>query len=57
MIFDEQATLEDLKKDEKVIQHILWDIEPKQLMEPDYYITGEGKQAEKDHKRLYLLYR
>ncbi len=55
MIFDEQATLEDLKKDEKITKHILWDIEPKQLMEPNYYITDEGKQ-EKRIIRGYIFY-
>jgi hypothetical protein len=55
MIFDEQATLEDLKKDEKILKHILWDIEPKQLMEPDYYITEDGKQ-DKRIIRGYIFY-
>jgi hypothetical protein len=55
MIFDEQATLEDLKKDGKILKHILWDIEPKQLMEPDYYITGDGKQ-DKRIIRGYIFY-
>lgn len=55
MIFDEQATLEDLKKDGKILKHILWDIEPQQLMEPDYYITGDGKQ-DKRTIRGYIFY-
>jgi len=55
MIFDEQATLEDLKKDGKILKHILWDIEPQQLMEPDYYITKDGKQ-DKRIIRGYIFY-
>ena len=55
MIFDEQATLADIKKDDKVIRHILWDIEPKHLMEPDYYINEEGKQ-DKRIIRGYIFY-
>lgn len=47
MIFDDIALLNDLKKDKAVLKDIIWDIEPKQLMEPRYRITEEGKQEGK----------
>ena len=55
MFFDDNAALADLKKDKKVLQDILWDIEPKQLSEPTYCITAEGKQ-EKRIIRGYVFY-
>jgi len=55
MFFDDNVTLDDLKKDRKVIQDILWDIEPKQLGEPTYCITEDGKQG-KRIIRGYMFY-
>ena len=55
MFFDDNATLGDLKRDKKVTQAILWDIEPKQLSEPSYCITEEGRQ-EKRIIRGYVFY-
>ncbi len=34
MLFDKVLSFHAIKMDKYVIQHILWDIEPKQLMEP-----------------------
>jgi hypothetical protein len=55
MMFDDFALLNDLKKDKEVLKDIIWDIEPKQLMEPRYRITEEGKQ-EKKIIRGYIFY-
>jgi hypothetical protein len=55
MIFDDLALLNDLKKDKEVLKDIIWDVEPKQLMEPRYKITEEGKQEEKII-RGYIFY-
>jgi len=55
MIFDDMALLNDLKKDKKVLKDIIWDIEPKQLMEPRYSLTEEGKRKEKII-RGYIFY-
>ena len=55
MIFDDIALLNDLKKDKEVLKDIIWDMEPKQLMEPRLRITEEGKQVEKII-RGYIFY-
>jgi hypothetical protein len=55
MIFDDIALLNDLKKDKEVLKDIIWDIEPKQLMEPRYSLTEEGKRKEKII-RGYIFY-
>ncbi|MEW6066897.1 MAG: DVU0772 family protein [Nitrospirota bacterium] len=47
MMFDNPGSLSDIKNDPSVLKHILWDISPKQLMEPMYEITKEGKQVKK----------
>lgn len=55
MIFDKPASLTDLKEDTHVLSHIIWDIEPKQIMDPMYIKTPEGKT----HKRIirgYIFY-
>ncbi len=55
MIFDKPASLADLKEDTHVLSHIIWDMEPKQIMDPMYIKTPEGKT----HKRIirgYIFY-
>jgi hypothetical protein len=47
MMFGSLATLNGLKGNKHVLKHIIWDIEPKQLMEPRLRITEEGKQETK----------
>jgi hypothetical protein len=54
-IYDDMATLKELKNDKLVLDRILWDMEPKQLMEPTYTINAEGKQ-EKRILRGYIFY-
>lgn len=42
MMFSKVLSLNDIKKESFVIEHIRWDIEPKDLMEPRSSITDEG---------------
>lgn len=42
MIFSKVLSLSDIKKDQFVIDNILWNLEPKDLMEPRTTITGKG---------------
>src|SRR4030066_974147 len=44
MIFGNITSLADLKRDRWIHKHILWEVEPKQLMEPRCKITQEGKE-------------
>jgi hypothetical protein len=53
---DDLASLDDLKRNPLVFKHIIWDIEPKQLMEPRYTITAEGKKETKKIISGYLFY-
>jgi hypothetical protein len=55
MMFEYSISLNDLKKNKRIHKHILWDIEPKQLMDPKCSITKEG---EKEIKTIsgYLFY-
>ncbi|NWF75695.1 MAG: hypothetical protein HXY53_03820 [Nitrospirae bacterium] len=55
MMFDRLASLSDIKVDNHVIEHIIWDIEPKQLMEPKYRKNEDGK-IEKKILRGYMFY-
>jgi hypothetical protein len=54
-MFDGMATLKDIKRDLSVKKNILWDIEPKQLMEPRCRITKEGKK-ENNIIQGYIFY-
>ncbi len=42
MMFSKVLSLSDIKNEPFVIEHIRWDIEPKDLMEPRSLITDEG---------------
>ena len=55
MIFANITSLDDLKKDKWIYKHIIWEIEPKQLMEPRCRITKEGKEERKTISG-YLFY-
>jgi hypothetical protein len=55
MMFGGMATLKDIKRDLSIKKNILWDIDPKQLMEPRCRITGEGKK-ENNIIQGYLFY-
>jgi hypothetical protein len=52
---DDIATLKELKEDKLVLDRILWEMEPKQIMDPIYTINAEGKQ-EKRILRGYIFY-
>ena len=54
-IYADMATLKEVKNDKLVLDRILWDMEPKQLMDPVYTINAEGKQ-EKRILRGYIFY-
>lgn len=42
MIFDDLLTFEDVKKEPFIIEHILWDIQPKDLLSPRVRMTEDG---------------
>ncbi|MEW5745376.1 MAG: DVU0772 family protein [Nitrospirota bacterium] len=42
MMFSEMLSLEQIKKEQFVIDHIRWDLEPKDLMEPRCKAGDEG---------------
>jgi hypothetical protein len=47
MIFGDITTSSDLRKGKWIHKHIIWDIEPKQLMEPRCKMTKNGKEERK----------
>lgn len=42
MMFNKVLSLSDIKKEPFVIEHIRWDLEPKDLIEPRVIMTDEG---------------
>lgn len=56
MIFGDMGSLKDLKRDIFMHKHILWDVEPKQLMEPRCRIGEEGKETKKNiHGYIFYI--
>lgn len=55
MMFNKVLSLSDIKKEQFVIEHVRWDIEPKDLMEPRYSITEEGVKTREPIKG-YVFY-
>lgn len=55
MMFSKVLSLNDIKKESFVIEHIRWDIEPKDLMEPRFSITEEGVKTREPIKG-YVFY-
>jgi hypothetical protein len=55
MMFSKVLSLNDIKKESFVIEHIRWDIEPKDLMEPRSSITDEGIKTRETIKG-YVFY-
>jgi hypothetical protein len=45
MMYDEMLTLEGISKEPFIIEHIMWDIEPKDLMESRHIKTGTGNEV------------
>lgn len=54
MISENVSSLGDIKKDKYVIEHIIWDIEPKQLMEPHYIKKDDGEELRKEIKGYFF---
>ncbi len=55
MMFSDVLTLEQIKKEPFVIEHILWDLQPKDLMEPRAKVTAEGTKL-RDQIKGYIFY-
>lgn len=55
MLFSEILTLDDIKKEQFVIENIRWDLEPKDLMEPRYATKPEGLER-RDAIKGYIFY-
>lgn len=54
-MFNKVFTLDEIKQEPFVIEHIRWDMEPKDLMEPRIKVTDEGVQRREDIKG-YVFY-
>jgi len=55
MMFDEILSLDQIKKETFIIEHILWNVQPKDLMEPRVKITEEGTEI-RDQIKGYVFY-
>ncbi len=55
MMFNNVLSLSDIKKETFVIEHIRWDLIPKDLMEPKYTVTKEGLKTREPIKG-YVFY-
>ncbi len=55
MISQELLTFDDIKDDSFIKEHILWDLEPCDLMQPRCTITDEGKKYRGEIKG-YVFY-
>lgn len=54
-MFNTVLSLSDIKKEAFVIEHIIWDLTPKDLMEPRRSVTGEGLKTREPIKG-YVFY-
>ena len=54
-MFSDMLSLEQIKKEPFVIEHILWDLQPKDLMEPRCKVTDEGVKL-RDQIKGYIFY-
>ncbi len=55
MFTENDLTWDDVKKEPFIIEHILWEKEPKDLMEPRLTATAEGLQL-RDEIKGYVFY-
>lgn len=55
MLFSEMLSLGDLKKEQFVLEHIRWDLEPRDLMEPRC-TAAEGGTAYREPIKGYVFY-
>jgi hypothetical protein len=54
-MFDEILSLDQLKKEPYIVDHILWDLEPKDLMEPRLKVTEKRTELRGEIKG-YVFY-
>ena len=54
-MWEEILSLDRIKKEPYIIEHILWDLEPKDLMEPRSKLTDEGTKF-RDEIKGYVFY-
>lgn len=55
MMFGDLFTLEDLRKNIGLLNSIIWDFEPKQLMEPRCRISGSEQEEKKSTGFLFYI--
>ncbi len=55
MMFSDMLSLEQIKKEPFVVEHILWNLQPKDLMEPRCKVTDEGMKF-RDQIKGYIFY-
>lgn len=54
-MFENVSSFETVKKEQFIIDHILWDLEPKDLMEPRRTVTPEGT-TKREQIKGYIFY-
>ncbi len=54
-MWEELLSLDQIKKEPYIIDHILWDLEPRDLMEPRSKLTDEGTKF-RDEIKGYVFY-
>jgi hypothetical protein len=54
-MIDEVLTFEEVKKEPYIIEHVLWDMEPRTLMEPRFVPVGSNRQPREEIKG-YVFY-
>jgi len=54
-MFDEILSLDQIKKEPYIVEHILWDLHPRDLMEPRSKLTEEGTKF-RDEIKGYVFY-
>lgn len=55
MIFGDLLSFDDIKKEPFVIEHIRWDLQPRDLMEPKYTMSG-GDIKVREPIKGYVFY-
>ncbi|HXW69289.1 MAG TPA: hypothetical protein VEJ88_06740 [Dissulfurispiraceae bacterium] len=55
MMYDEILSLEQIKKEPYIVEHILWDLQPRDLMEPRSKLTDDGTKL-RDQIKGYVFY-
>jgi len=55
MMFEDLLTFKDVKNEPFIIEHILWDMDPKCLLEPRIKVTDKGSTL-RDPIKGYIFY-